>query len=105
MDQLLSEIDTEQEALLSFLYMCPTGILQIDNDGEVRMLNPMVSQLLMPLAPAGVISNLFDVLQQCAPDLRNIVSSFTPARGRICDGHRLFVGDLMVTQGYCHARY
>lgn len=93
MDQLLPEVDNGQEALLSFLYMCPTGIAQIDNDGMVQLLNPMVSQLLMPLAPAGIIANLFDVLQQCAPDLRNIVSSFTQPRGKICDGHRLFVGD------------
>jgi PAS domain S-box-containing protein len=73
--------------------MCPTGLVQIDNDGTVRMLNPMVSKLLMPVAPGGVTTNLFDVLQRCAPDLRNMVSSYPLPRGKICDNHRLFIGD------------
>lgn len=91
MDDAIPGDAHDVEGLLSFSYMCPVGILQIDRNGNVQMLNPMAAQLLMPLAPIGVISNLFDVLGRYAPDLRNLVSSYTQPRGRIIDGRRLLL--------------
>ena len=58
------------EALIQFLYKAPIGLLQTREDGEVLLVNPMAAQLLMPLAPGGDLSNLFDVLQALAPELR-----------------------------------
>ena len=86
------QLDSEQESLLGFFYMCPVGILQIDRQGTVQMLNPMAAQLLMPIRPDAVIENLFDALERCAPDLRNLVAFYTEPTGRICDNRRLFVG-------------
>ena len=83
----------EQEALLSFVYLCPVGILQIDTTGAVQMLNPMAAQLLMPLVRHHSISNLFEALERCAPELRHLVASFSQPRGRICSNHRLFAGE------------
>jgi diguanylate cyclase (GGDEF)-like protein/PAS domain S-box-containing protein len=86
-----AEGDAEQEVLLSFFYMCPVGILQIDGKGAVQLLNPMAAQLLMPVGRTPVIGNLFDTLERCAPDLRNLVSSYAQLRGRICSSRRLLV--------------
>ena len=38
------------EALVQFLYRAPIGLVQSSLDGAVEMLNPMASNLLMPLA-------------------------------------------------------
>ncbi|MBC7727911.1 MAG: hypothetical protein H7242_09915, partial [Microbacteriaceae bacterium] len=57
-----SESTAAYEALLQFLYQAPIGLLQTTLDGEITMINPMSAQLLMPLAPTGNLSNLFDVL-------------------------------------------
>ncbi len=91
-EQASQSIESDEEPLLAFFYMCPVGILQIDGQGVVQMLNPMAAQLLMPIRPDGVIQNLFDVLERCAPDLRNMVASYQQLSGRICDNRRLFVG-------------
>ena len=89
MDQ---DAEAEQEAMLSFFYMCPVGILQLDELGRVQMLNPMASQLLMPWADDLHMINLFDVLEDYAPDLRGLVSGYIQPRGRICNNRRLFMG-------------
>ena len=58
------------EALIQFLYQAPIGLLQIRPDGTVTMMNPRSAQLLMPLARQGNLDNLFEVLDEVAPDLR-----------------------------------
>jgi len=49
--------------------------VQATLDGEVRTINPMSAQRLMPLAPGGDLSNLFDALQGAAPQLRARVAA------------------------------
>ena len=46
----------ELEALLQFLYLCPVGVIKLAGCGRVDMLNPMASQLLMPLARPGFVT-------------------------------------------------
>jgi diguanylate cyclase (GGDEF)-like protein len=77
------------EALIEFLYRAPIGLLQARPDGEITMINPMSAQLLMPLAPAGNLGNLFDVLEQVAPTLRALAAQHTQAGSVVCDGLRL----------------
>ena len=77
------------EALIEFLYRAPIGLLQARPDGEITMLNPMSAQLLMPLAPAGDLANLFDVLATVAPMLRSLAQRHTTAGSVVCDGLRL----------------
>ena len=82
----------ELEALLQFLYLCPVGVIKLAGCGRVDMLNPMASQLLMPLArPGSGLDNLFEVLGDCAPELRGLVSGFARPRGTICESYQVEV--------------
>ena len=78
----------EHEALLQFLYLAPVGLVSTTLDGSVTMLNPLSAQLLMPVAPHGELSNLFDALEGVAPELRSLAADFRQPRGSICDNHR-----------------
>ena len=80
------------EALVQFLYRAPIGLAQTSLDGTVDMLNPMASRLLMPLATAQGLDNLFDVLAPVAPHLASMVDAFLEPSGMICEGLRLPVG-------------
>jgi diguanylate cyclase (GGDEF)-like protein len=81
------------EALVQFLYRAPIGLVQASLDGAVDMLNPMSSNLLMPLVRDGSMDNLFTVLQGVAPQLRELVERFTEPSGSVCEGLRLQLGD------------
>ncbi len=86
-----SGLEADYELLLSFLYMCPAGLLQIDPSGAVRMANPLAAQLLLPLGGSPVLDNLFERLETFAPEIRNLASSYSAPRGTICASHRVFV--------------
>jgi len=81
------------EALVQFLYRAPIGLVQASLDGTVDMLNPMSSSLLMPLVRDGSMDNLFTVLQDVAPQLRELTENFTEPSGSVCEGLRLQLGD------------
>jgi diguanylate cyclase (GGDEF)-like protein/PAS domain S-box-containing protein len=53
----------------------------------------------MPLARAGELANLFDALQDVAPELRQLVGVFGLASGMVCDGLHIHLGP-----GALHAR-
>ncbi|MDB5919881.1 MAG: GGDEF-domain containing protein [Massilia sp.] len=80
------------EALVQFLYRAPIGLVQISLDGTIEMLNPMSSNLLMPLAPDANLQNLFDVLATVAPQLASMASGFGAPSGVICESLRIDVG-------------
>ena len=82
----------ENAELLQFLYACPIGLVSLYADGTMSMLNPLAMQLVLPLARNHEVSNLFKILEPYAPELHNMLMSFTPQQGTICDGHRVFVG-------------
>ncbi|AMM16579.1 MAG: sensor domain-containing diguanylate cyclase [Pseudomonadota bacterium] len=84
-------LEEEHEALLSFMYLSPIGIIRSSLTGEVDMLNPLSVQLLMPLAGLLGVTNIFESLSHVAPELRNLVSSFNGERGPVCEGHRIVV--------------
>ena len=83
------DLNSEYETLLQFLYIAPVGLIQLKADGEVVMINPLATQLLMPIKPDGDISNFFNTIESVAPELRNICSSFSKKRGQICDALRV----------------
>ena len=66
----MTEDGVAYDALLQFLYQAPVGLLRTEIDGGITLINPMAAALLMPVAPAGELVNLFDVLAPFAPDLR-----------------------------------
>ncbi|HEY5800099.1 MAG TPA: bifunctional diguanylate cyclase/phosphodiesterase [Burkholderiaceae bacterium] len=73
------------ETLMQFLYRAPIGLVQTDRDGAIEMLNPMSARYLMPLAPAGQLDNLFDVLATAAPGLRKMAARFEQDAGIVCE--------------------
>lgn len=81
----------EYEALLQFLYLAPVGLVQLTMDGTIVMLNPLSSQLLMPLSRDGDLTNLFEALAPVAPDLRNLCADFAGVYGQVCDAKHLHV--------------
>jgi diguanylate cyclase (GGDEF)-like protein len=81
------------EALVQFLYRAPIGLVQIDPTGAVELLNPMASNLLMPLAGSDGLDNLYTVLQVNAPELAAMAAAFTDSSGIICDALRVPMGD------------
>lgn len=80
------------EALIQFMYQAPIGLVQATLDGEITMINPMSAQLLMPLAPHGDMSNLFDVLGSAVPQLREKANAAPYPGGEVCEGLRVTVG-------------
>jgi diguanylate cyclase (GGDEF)-like protein len=80
------------EALVQFLYRAPIGLVQASLDGTVDMLNPMSSNLLMPLVRDGSMDNLFTVLDGVAPQLRRMADDFAQPAGAVCEGLRIQLG-------------
>lgn len=85
------DLTVEYEALIQFLYLAPVGLLQIDSNGEILMINPISAQLLMPLTRDATLSNLFVLLEPVLPDLPHTVAAFTRPHGMVCDGLRIQV--------------
>jgi diguanylate cyclase (GGDEF)-like protein len=81
------------EALVQFLYRAPIGLVQIDWAGSVELLNPMASNLLMPLVGSDGLDNLYTVLRAHAPELAAMANAFDEPSGVICDALRVPLGD------------
>ncbi len=79
------------EALMQFLYQAPIGLVQTTLDGTITMINPMAAQLMMPLVHGGDLSNLFEVLDGAAPQLRAQATAAAWPGGSVCEGLRLQV--------------
>src|SRR5471032_3148718 len=84
-------IESEYEALLSFMYLSPVGLVRTDSSGKIDMLNPMATQLLMPFVKSIGLENLFETLASVVPEIRNLVTSFREPCGSICVNHRIHV--------------
>ncbi len=84
-------MDAENVGLLKFLYACPVGLLEMQSDGQISMMNPHAMQLLLPLAPAQAVQNFFSIMENWAPELRNITETYTRRQGSVCEGHRIIV--------------
>jgi diguanylate cyclase (GGDEF)-like protein len=81
------------EALVQFLYRAPIGLVQIDSTGAVELLNPMASNLLMPLVGSDGLDNLYTVLHAHAPELAAMAAAFGDPSGVICETLRVPMGD------------
>jgi diguanylate cyclase (GGDEF)-like protein len=80
---------TETEALFRFLQLAPMGLAQVSSDGAIAFINPAAARLLTPLTRAGVLDNLFAVLEAVAPDLRQAAAQFAPPHGMVREAMRL----------------
>jgi predicted signal transduction protein with EAL and GGDEF domain len=81
------------EALVQFLYRAPIGLVQTSLDGAVEMLNPMASNLLMPLARDGGLDNLFATLECVAPQVKQLAAAFDQPSGVVCEALRVPLGE------------
>ena len=81
------------ESLMQFLYRAPVALVQTNLHGDIEMMNPMGVQMLMPLAREGNLENLFDVLRQTVPQLRELVHNFKPATGPVCESLRFTLSE------------
>jgi EAL domain-containing protein (putative c-di-GMP-specific phosphodiesterase class I) len=77
--------DPALQDLLEFIYLMPVGIVKFRNDGVIDMMNPMATQLLMPLVGAEALGNLFQALRALCPGLAEKVASYSKESGVIID--------------------
>lgn len=84
--------DDEYEQLLQFVYACPVGLVDIEKDGTIRLMNPLAMNLMMSLSTDGMVTNLLKSLRNYAPELRSLVQDFSAKRGTICSNHRIYLG-------------
>jgi diguanylate cyclase (GGDEF)-like protein/PAS domain S-box-containing protein len=78
----------ELEALTEFLYVVPVGLMTFAMNGEIRLANPLVSQLLMPFVPASDLSDAYTALAPLMPDLSRRVHEFAEPLGVVVDHER-----------------
>ena len=86
---MLTESAGSNQALLQFLYRVPIGLVQAELDGTIEMINPMAAKLLMPLSRDGLLENLFVMLEEIAPELRESVAATSRADGIVWDRVRV----------------
>ncbi len=85
------ERDDELSHLTQFLYTCPVGLVDISADGTVGLINPVAMQMLQEASGTPFVTNFFKALENCSPELRNLMEAFTAPRGTVCDSHRVFI--------------
>ncbi|AWN16208.1 sensor domain-containing diguanylate cyclase [Salinisphaera sp. LB1] len=81
----------DEDDLLSFMYACPFGLIELDERGDIGLINPHAMMHLLPLAGAQGVENFFAAMEKFAPELRNFADGFAEPHGTICDGHRVVV--------------
>ena len=86
---MIEDSKSDYESLLQFMYMAPVGLVQMQADGQIVMINPYSANLFLPIEPSGDLSNLFTTLEDIAPEIRNLCTNFTKKRGQICDSLRV----------------
>ena len=78
------------EELLQLLYSVPVGLVHASLDGRIELINSAAARWLMPVSPNGRLDNLFDILADVCPGLRQAVSAGT-LPGRVLDRRRVEV--------------
>ena len=73
------------EDLLQFLYLSPVGVVKFRADGTVDLINPVASALLLSMAPAETLRNIYTGLAPLAPDLCQLVARFAGPTGIIVE--------------------
>jgi diguanylate cyclase (GGDEF)-like protein/PAS domain S-box-containing protein len=86
----MDEMGEENARLLGFLYACPVGLVEISSDGTIGLINPLAMQLLLRLDPAPSM-NFFTTMAAYGPELRNLVESYSPNQGTVCESHSILV--------------
>ena len=85
----MSDLATEHEELLQFLYAAPVGLVNAGADGEILTINAASANWLLQVAPDRRLDNLFEALRLAAPGLRALVVAAPQRPGVLCDGLRI----------------
>lgn len=85
----MESVGNENERLLRFLYLAPVGLLEIDQDGHIYLMNGYAAGYLMPLSETGELTNLFQILATTDIDLAELVRGFTAETGTVLKDRRL----------------
>jgi hypothetical protein len=89
LSQVTAPADGEFQDLLEFLYLMPVGIIKFRNNGIIDMMNPMASQLLMPLVDGAMFDNIFNALRLLCPELAEKIAEFEGTAGLVIDQRRI----------------
>lgn len=85
-----ADVLAEQSLLLQFIYQCPVGLAQLDNRGNVRLLNALGVALLIPIAGAHGFNNFFTLMRPYANSLVELIE-VPGASGELCRNHRISI--------------
>jgi diguanylate cyclase (GGDEF)-like protein/PAS domain S-box-containing protein len=84
--------DADHATLLQFLHMAPIGLAETNIAGDVQLMNPLATLLLEPLGAGLNMTNLFDLLDTVAPDMRARAAAFPSPQGVVCKDFQMQVG-------------
>jgi len=84
-------IDRERQELLELFYQCPVGLLEIDDRGLVRKVNPAAARMLAPVLGSRDLGDLFDVLRGLAPDVVARIEKNPEVLGPLAGGRRVLI--------------
>ncbi len=77
------------DQLLQFLYRVPVGLIEIDGQGEIRLMNAYASQVLMPVSGTSWTPKLFDILGPHAPELPSYIAAYKSTFGTVVSNERI----------------
>lgn len=79
--------------LWSFIEACPVGLLEFDDAGHVRYMNPVARHFLELAAPDAEPEDFLGVMDRQLPNLRRAFAAFTEPSGEIVERQRFVVRD------------
>lgn len=83
--------DPTRAELRSFIEACPIALLEFDDAGRVRFMNPIARGFLRAAAPDADPEDFFAVMDRHFPDLRSAIAAFAEPAGEIGERRRLIV--------------
>ncbi len=83
--------DTELQELLQLFYQCPVGLIEVDDGGVVRKINPAAVRMLAPAIGSDSLTELFPLLRRIVPDLVELIERAPAQLGRLGAGRSMFV--------------
>ena len=71
----------ELQELLQFFYQCPVGLIEIDDRGEVRKINPAAARMLAPALVGEDLQQVFGLFARLCPGLVESITARPETRG------------------------
>ena len=91
---------TAYDDLLTFLYRSPVALLRITGTGDILMLTPRATSLLMGFTTEVKLDNIFRVLDPVTKEIHRLISAFTDDSGMVCESLPVIMGGGTGTRGH-----